>query len=88
MLRVSNPSSVVLTLSRPPSQTDPEHGGGAAADQIFLLAYGNGATLASEIVQRQIATASGGDEPDRIVAVATIESSKRFLEKDDAEDVR
>ena len=21
-------------------QTDPEHGGGAAADQIFLLAYG------------------------------------------------
>jgi len=59
----------------------------SAAAEIYLLAYGNGAVLAKDVLIRQLARSKEReDEVNRIVAVACIESSS-LLESDDAKDI-
>ena len=56
-----------------------------SAEHIYLLGYGNGGTLAKDILLRQMA--KDNVELNRIKGIATIETSK-LLEDDDTNDVK
>jgi len=56
-----------------------------SASHIYLLGYGNGGSLAKDILLRQLA--KDNVEMNRIKAIATIETSQ-LLEEDDPDDVK